>query len=545
MYDKKFILNLLIAVLAGLLFTACVTNDNMTDNTAIADNVPDKIDGDRSDGEVARPEGWDDKTHSKSADPNYAVVFPEDKVNTMTITITPDDWQSMIDNMTELHGEPSGEERGPGGPPPGRRPGDVDITELLPEGCELPEGFVPGPDANWPEGCEPDFGPGGPRGGRPEGGRPEGGRGGPGGPGGGRGLNLGGEDNPDYVAAIIEFDGDVWTHVGVRFKGNSTLRRAWNSGSLEMPFKLDFDEFEDEYPAIDDQRFHGFKQLSLSNPGADESYVRTAMAYSIMQNSGLMAPQTAWYELFVDYGEGPTRFGLYTFVEVIDDSVIETALGNDNGNIYEGDGHGTSLAVGTFDQIPDSFQKENNDEADYSDMEALYNALHADTRLSDSAQWRSDLEAVFDVEAFLRWLAVNSVMVNWDTYGQAPHNFYLYHDPKTDQLTWIGWDYNEALQPGRRGNATLSLAETTDAWPLIRYLLDQPAYNEQYRAYVAEAVASAFDADAIAAQLSAWDTMLAPYVADSATFATQIEIILSFVEGRHSAVEAFLASTTN
>jgi len=288
-----------------------------------------------------------------------------------------------------------------------------------------------------------------------------------------------------------------------------------------------------------------FKQLSLSNPGADESYVRTTVSYNVMQDTGLIAPETAWYELFVDYGEGPTNFGLYTFVEVVDDSVIKTALGDDNGNIYEGDGRGSSLADGTFDQIPDSFQKENNRGADYSDIEALYNALHAHTRLSDSERWRGDLEAIFDVDTFLHWLAVNSVIVNWDTYGQAAHNFYLYHNPETNLLTWIAWDYNEALQPGRRGNATLSLAETTEAWPLIRYLLDQPVYYEQYRAYVAEVTTDAFDADTIAVQLSMWETMLAPYVADSATFATQIETITNFVQGRHSAVETFLASTNN
>jgi len=499
MHNKTFVLNLIVLVLAGVLFTACIqtTTDEATvanDNTSTADDV------------VTRPEGWSDETHSNDVDPNYAVVFPQEQVNTMTIVIDAADWQSMIDNMTDLYGEPSGAGRG------------------VPAGGNRAGGDRAGGD-----------GPGDPRGNRPEGGA--------GGPGGG--VNLGIEENPDYVAATIEFDGDVWTNVGVRFKGNSTLRNGWNSGSLELPFKLDFDEFEDEYPEIDNQRFYGFKQLSLSSPSTDASYVRNATAYQVMQDAGLIAPETAWYELFVDYGEGAVSFGLYTFVEVVDDSVIKTALGDDDGNIYEGDGTGSSLADGSFDQIPDSFQKENNDEADYSDLEALYNALHADTRLTDSNQWRSDLEAIFDVDTFLHWLAVNSVIVNWDTYGQAAHNFYLYHNPETDLLTWIGWDYNEALQAGRRGNATLSLAETTEAWPLIRYLLDQPAYYEQYTARVADVDAGAFNADTIAAQLSMWETMLAPHVADNATFAAQIETITNFVQGRHSAVETFLTSTNN
>ena len=488
------------------------------------------VEADEADDEAARPDGWRDESHSNDVDPNYDIVFPQDRVNTLTISIDSADWQAMLDNMTELYGAPTGQARGGGG---GNRPqggAGGNIVDRLPEGCELPEGFVPGPEAVWPEGCQPEPRAGGQAGGRGAGGA------------GGGGVNLGIEENPDYVAATIEFDGDVWTNVGVRFKGNSTLRNAWNSGSIELPFKLDFDEYEDEYPEIDNQRFYGFKQLSLSNPASDASYVRAAMAYNVMQDAGLVAPETAWYDLYVDYGEGPVSFGLYTFVEVIDDSVIETAFGDDDGNIYEGDGTGSSLAVGTFDQIPDSFQKENNDEADYGDMEALYNALHAETRLTDSDQWREDLEAVFDVDTFLKWLALNSTIVNWDTYGQAAHNFYLYHNPENDLLTWIGWDYNESLQAGRRGTATLGMTEVTDAWPLIRYMLDQPTYYEQYRAYVAEVAAGAFAADKVEAQLSAWETMLTPFVADAAAFSSQIDTITTFVNARQAAVEAFAAS---
>ena len=42
-------------------------------------------------------------------------------------------------------------------------------------------------------------------------------------------------------------------------------------GILKLPFKLDFDEFEDDYPQIDNQRFYGFKKLSLKNNYDDQS----------------------------------------------------------------------------------------------------------------------------------------------------------------------------------------------------------------------------------------------------------------------------------
>ena len=85
-----------------------------------------------------------------------------------------------------------------------------------------------------------------------------------------------------------------------------------------------------------------------------------------------MAAETAFYHLILDYGEGPVDLGLYTMVEVIDDTVIPRYFADDKGNIYEGDGRAASLAQGTQAQLEESFQKENNeDEADWSDFEAL------------------------------------------------------------------------------------------------------------------------------------------------------------------------------
>jgi len=46
-----------------------------------------------------------DPSHSNKADPDYSVVFPDTLVNTLTITISPDNWEKMLNNMTELYGE--------------------------------------------------------------------------------------------------------------------------------------------------------------------------------------------------------------------------------------------------------------------------------------------------------------------------------------------------------------------------------------------------------------------------------------------------------
>ncbi len=68
---------------------------------------------------------------------------------------------------------------------------------------------------------------------------------------------------------------------------------------------------QEEYTEIDDQRFYGFKQLSLSSNYSDNSFLREKVAADIFRESGVPAAQTAFYQVYVDYGEGPIYFGLY------------------------------------------------------------------------------------------------------------------------------------------------------------------------------------------------------------------------------------------
>ena len=73
------------------------------------------------------------------------------------------------------------------------------------------------------------------------------------------------DEDPIFVPAEVFYNDIEWYRVGVRFKGNSSLQSTWQSGNLKLSFKLDFDEFEDDYPQIDNQRFYGFKKFSLKN----------------------------------------------------------------------------------------------------------------------------------------------------------------------------------------------------------------------------------------------------------------------------------------
>ena len=74
-----------------------------------------------------------------------------------------------------------------------------------------------------------------------------------------------------------------------------------------------------------------------------------------------------------------------------------------------------------------------DDDTSYDDVKELYDAINDSLRTSasDYASWKAALEAIFDVDIFLKWLAANTVMQNWDTYGVMTHNYFIYNNPET------------------------------------------------------------------------------------------------------------------
>ncbi|RPA31637.1 CotH kinase family protein [Shewanella frigidimarina] len=359
------------------------------------------------------------------------------------------------------------------------------------------------------------------------------------------------DEDPIFVPAEVFYNGIEWYRVGIRFKGNSSLQTSWQQGILKLALKLDFDEYEDDYPQIKNQRFYGFKKFSLKNNFDDESMLREKVAADVFKDAGLAVSHTGFYTLYVDHGDGPEYFGLYTLVEEIDDTVIDTQFSSDKGNLYKPEDDGAMFVEGSFNQ-EDFEKKTNEDDEDWSDIEALFAALHDDTRTTDPETWRANLEAVFDVDVFLKYLAVNGIIQNWDTYGLMPHNYYLYNDPDTSKLTWIPWDNNEALQDGKQGGAlSLDFSDlNSSSWPLISKLYADDVYRDRYNQFLLEVISDAFETNKMQASYNAYSALIAPYATtevsgysfleSSSDFYRAIDELIEHAEDRATAVESYL-----
>jgi hypothetical protein len=359
------------------------------------------------------------------------------------------------------------------------------------------------------------------------------------------------DENPIFVPGEVFYEGKEWYRVGLRFKGNSSLQSSWKSGNLKLSFKLDFDEFEDDYPQIKNQRFYGFKKLSLKNNYQDKSMMREKVATDVFRNAGLVASHTAFYTVYVDHGDGPQYFGVYTLVEEVDDTVLDTQFSDDDGNLYKPDGTAASFADGSFNE-EEYVKKTNEDEADFTDVSNLLSILHDGSRTSDAATWRENLDAVIDTDIFLKYLAVNTVIQNWDTYGRMTHNYFLYNDSDTSKLTWIPWDNNEALQTGKMGGShalNFSGLNTSD-WPLIGYLYQDDVYKAKYDTYVKEVIDGAFNETTIQSLYTSYATLLEPFATsevsgytflnNSSDFNNAVNELKNHVTSRTTAVNNYL-----
>jgi len=359
--------------------------------------------------------------------------------------------------------------------------------------------------------------------------------------------------DPEYVPLSVTFEGKEWYKVGFRLKGNSTLRGSWSRGIYKLPFRLHFDQFEDRYPQINDQRFFGFKELSFSPGANDPSLIREKLGSDLMEAAGVPVCKTAFYQVYIDFGAGEMYCGIYTMVEVVDDTMIERVFGEDDGNIYKPE---SRLDVFNIQ----AFEKKNNEEAaDYSDIQSLINDLKSSSS-ADPAAWRNRIEKVVDVDVFLRWLAASTAMVNWDSYGIMPHNYYLYHH-SVNGLTWIPWDHNEVLSARRGGGnggtstfLSMSLAEVTSTWPMIHYVIADPVYKARYKSLVADFSANVFTGEKMRVLFDHHHNLIAPYVegpravesgkythlTNLTSFSTSVASLNDHVAARATAIEAFL-----
>lgn len=308
-----------------------------------------------------------------------------------------------------------------------------------------------------------------------------------------------------YFECTVHMGGETWEHVGVRYKGNSSLT-PYGQGREKLSLKLDFDEFEDTYPETTDQRFYGVKKLVLNNAFRDPSMVRELLCLELMRDLGAHASRASAVRVFLN----GTYWGCYVNVEHVDKHFLRDRFDDDDGNLYKPEGEGAGLTH----FVQETFvKKTNEDEADWGDIQDLIATL---------ADPGGAIDAVFDVGTFLPWLAVNSVLCNLDSYACMLQNYYLYNDPDTGKFAFVPWDHNEAFGAFYAFHPPIFTPDDVHTFdildprigdkPLIQRVLADPTWNQQYLDLVQQLLDGPLVEATIDARMDAWHDLMRPYV---------------------------------
>jgi hypothetical protein len=291
----------------------------------------------------------------------------------------------------------------------------------------------------------------------------------------------------------LTIDNQRFENVGVRYKGNSSYFATRKKGNNKLPFNIKLDK---------KQKIEGkYQTLKLSNINRDASFIREALAYDIIRTY-MPAPQCNFARVYVN----GKLMGLYNNVESIDDDFVKNRF-----DIPKKSGYGWLV------KCDPEWQAEASKSCPPSEKAALVYMGDDSTcykpfyEVDKGGSWKDfigfiktlnqnpeKVEAILNTDQTLWMLALNTVLVNLDSYnGLFSHNYYMMKG--TDgRFTPIIWDVNQSFGcfsfDGSSNANPLSISELQQhnpmlhadnpKRPLIMNLLKIPTYRKIYIAKI-------------------------------------------------------------
>lgn len=130
-----------------------------------------------------------------------------------------------------------------------------------------------------------------------------------------------------YVLCTVTIDDEQFQNVGIRAKGNNSLRLNEEYGLSRFSLKLKFDFMDERFS------YHGLDKFSLDASFQDNSYMKTILAFDMMRYMEVPVPLCSYVWVRVNGAD----WGLFLAVEEADHLLSEEISGNDHGVLYQPD----------------------------------------------------------------------------------------------------------------------------------------------------------------------------------------------------------------
>lgn len=313
---------------------------------------------------------------------------------------------------------------------------------------------------------------------------------------------------------------DTLSDVGFRLRGNTSRSAAKKS------FKLSFNTF------VPGRKYYGVEKVNLNAQHNDPSVSRAVICSDILEKMGLYSLRSSHVEVYIN----DEYYGLYVNTEHIDEEYVQSRFGNNDGNLYKCTypadlvykGSNPSLYDDTVSEKPPYELQTNKEVRDYSDLAHFIDVLN-NTPID---QFRCELEKVFDVDSYLKYIVFDVLTANWDGPIFNKNNFYLYHNTETGQFQYLPFDLDNTFGIDWFGvNWTsrnmYSWSPSSEARPLYENILADPVYRDRYSYYMSQTLEMVFGQSLLTESVSSLRDRLQPYIADdqfySATYGFDME----------------------
>ena len=223
---------------------------------------------------------------------------------------------------------------------------------------------------------------------------------------------------------------------------NASLRQRGASArqARQKSFRVELDD--------KDTLWRGERKLQLNKHPYDDSHIRNKLAFDLMSTiSDLPSTRTQFVELWIDDGEGPVDYGLFTHAEAAGKYYLRNRDWDDDGNLYKAERFvfsGEDLRSMELDDDgepvdEDAFEERLEIERG-KDHRALVRMIEA---INDPERtFESVMDEHFDEENVLTWVTVNFLLAQTDA---VTHNYYLYNPEGSDTFYFLPWDYDYAF----------------------------------------------------------------------------------------------------
>jgi CotH kinase protein len=351
-------------------------------------------------------------------------------------------------------------------------------------------------------------------------------------PGRGARLDVWTTDPADRRAVPVPGDGGVLFSTeafALRNSGNRTLRAPKRSWRIILD------------GAGPGSRLAGMTRINLKAMYNDPSQMREALAWRLFAVANVPAPRHTYAKLAF----GDRYRGLFSVIEHVDKKFLRDHFGrNCRGNLYktgyrdlggayleyrtgpDGDDSGRQYFIAGPAQRTYRLQTNKNDPeaSTYDDLACFIRTINGiglgggEGRFGTDA-FRESVDDIMNVNAFLRWAAVNMLLGSWDNYYASGSNYYLYNSGRrgaskdftsSPYFHFIPWDYDNCLGIDYSGTQW-QYADILD-WPgkanrrkqgipLVRNLLRNHDYRQYYLDFLEHMLDTEFNPEAVAAQI--------------------------------------------